>query len=97
MKWKARHGVFSREPDDETVEAIQKTLKQARVTIMEAKLMEAILLSGKDREAAKALVNKEIAVKNLEMAKISPLHDVQKVLWSATSQVLKNKNVPLPE
>ena len=97
MKWKARHGVFSREPDGETVEAIQKTLKQARVTIMEAKLMEAILLSGKDREAAKALVNKEIAVKNLEMAKISPLHDVQKALWSATSQVLKNKNVPLPE
>ena len=85
MKWKARHGVFSREPDDETVEAIQKTLKQARVTIMEAKLMEAILLSGKDREAAKALVNKEIVVKNFEMVKISSPHGVQKVLWSATS------------
>ncbi len=85
MKWKVRHGVFSREPDGETVEAIQKTLKQARVIIMEAKFMEAFFFSGKDCEAVKALVNKDIVVNNFEMVKISSLHDVQKVLWSATS------------
>ena len=73
--------------------AVEKTLKTARVTILEAKLMDAILLSEKDKETAKSNINKEVAPKALEMSKISPLQDIDKLLWSSASTVLKNKTV----
>ena len=96
IRWKKRFSEFSRDPPEETVEEIEKSLKLARVTIVESKLMSAILMMKHDKEESKRLINTEIHPESLRMAQISPLKDLNRCLWSSASQVLKNSPSKLP-
>lgn len=66
-------------------------MKEARVSILEYRLLEAVVKSSDDIQAAKELVNTQINPKALELAKIRPLSDVHKTLWKATEIIFERK------
>ena len=79
---------------DETFhDNVDKTLKAARVVILEYRLFEAIQVSKADVSAAKDAINTQINPRALEMCKIKPLEDINKTVWYACSEILRGKSL----
>ena len=93
LKWKKRLSKFGKEPDAETSRAIEESLKQARVTILERKLLDGIKAGARDLDEGKALINTELLPEALDMAKIMPVKDIHKSLWTGAQSILKGKKV----
>ena len=84
---------FGREVPEDRDKQITGTLKTAGVTIMEARLLDAVKLSQYDIEEAKRLINVQISPKSLERSGIKPVTDIHKAIWRAAGKVLQGKVV----
>ena len=81
----ARLSTFARSIDDEYNKGIEATLKAARVTMIEHKLMHAFLASTTDLGDAKKLVQAQS--RSFGPGGINPVQDLHKSLWKYSQDV----------
>ena len=71
----------------EVAEGTEKTLKLARVTVVECKLLRALTVSVNDIDEARELVQDQS--KTFNVGRINPMVDLHKTIWKCSQQVAR--------
>ena len=93
--YQKRNETFGYKIDDAISKDIETCLKQSRVTILQYRMFQAVLINQENPEEAKKQINAQIAPRALQMANIVPLKDVNSTLWAIAADILKGKIVPV--
>ena len=84
---------FNRPKDAEFVEDINKVLKQARSTLVERVLLDALKIARTNVPEAVAGAKTDInnQVRSFAAAKILPMVDLHGCIWACAQKVIRNK------
>ena len=85
-----RCNFFGKVVENELSVKVSSTMKTARLTIVEANLLKAMLMSAKDLDESQSMVNAQLLALRKTDINTSDIHPC---LWKASQDILKGKKV----